>query len=118
MTRNKLIKNILGQYLSGQVTNSALSTLQIDKVMPKEFIQEAQSIVKQLEGLNRKIEDHFSNPDMQKILKKRWRETPKETRDNLKQAGVSVRSLTRQRRRKIGRPKKHADGKRGRPKNN
>ena len=112
MSRNKLIKYIFGAYLNTELQNSMFFQLKLDKVMPKELIQDYQSLVKQFDDFTVKFQDHFSNSEMQKIIRKNWRETPKEIRDNLKRADTTVRSLTRLRRRKIGRPKKPAKKKR------
>jgi len=116
MSRNKLIKNILGLYLQGELQNSVFTQLQLEKIVPKKMIKEAEDLQKQYEKFIIRVQSHFSEPDMQKILRKKWRQTPKEIRDNLKSAGTTVRSFTRQRRRKIGRPKKVKEKKRGRPK--
>lgn len=116
ISRNKLIKNILGLYLHGELQNSVFVQLQLEEMVPKEMIKESERIQKQYEEFIIRVQNHFSEPDIQKILKKKWRQTPKEVRDNLKRAGSTVHSFTRQRRRKIGRPKKIKDKKRGRPK--
>lgn len=45
-----------------------------------------------------KVSEYVHDPEIQKIMRKKWRETPKQTRDNIKKSNTSACSLTRQRR--------------------
>ncbi len=117
ISRNKLIKNILGTYLQGEIQTSVLRYLKIEEIVPSKFIEEYNALLKQNEEFEGKLTNYYTKPDNKKILRKKWKEIPRETRENIKQAGTTVRSLTRQRRMKVGRPKKSRKNKPGRPKN-
>ena len=47
-SRNKLIRNILGNYLQGELQISVFSQLQLEQMIPKEFFDEYNTITKNI----------------------------------------------------------------------
>ena len=76
MSRNKLIKNILGNYLQGEIQMSIINQLQMQKVLPREMLDEYNEIIKRYGRLEDKANAYVNDPEVKKTSEKNGKKPP------------------------------------------